>query len=157
MHLFQYPKSIFEMKLTSIKNTLFYKEVLFELNYPFGNYFIFNGFIIAEINEDVVYSWDKHGKLVAEHVYRLLEDDTAHTFYLTNRINRYSVKPTDWLKFFRFGYNIAGYGVISYTEKGFANALLEKLFIKKPMKRFKSLETAIDWVKTFDSVKTNAS
>ncbi len=130
-----------------LKNTLFYREVVHELNYSFGNYFLFDGFVVAEINEDVVYSWEHHGQKVTNDINDLLDDDTGHLAYITHRIHSYAVKPTDWLKFFRNGHMISGYAIVSYTKAGYANALLEKLFVKKSLKRFRSLEDAIRWAK----------
>lgn len=142
--------------MNSLKASPLYKEAFNELNYPFGNYFLFEGFIVAEINEDIVYNWENHGKLVAEDVSNLYDHNGKDLIYITNRINNYSVKPTDWIKFYKHHYNLKAYAIVSYSEKGIKNAILEKLFMSTKINRFISLDSAIEWAKKEREVKESA-
>lgn len=135
--------------MKSLKNSQHYKDVLQELNYDFGNYYLFDKYIVAEIFEDVIYTWDDYGSKVIEDLCMVYEDRITDVVYLSNRVNNYAVKPTDWLKLYKNQYTMKGYGIISYTEKGFLNAFLEKFFVKCTFNRFKSLEKAIEWAKEY--------
>jgi len=74
--------------------------------------------------------------------------------YLSHRIHSYSVVPTDWLKFVKSDFSLKGYGIISYSETGLVNTLIENLFFKKTIRRFTSIQTAVNWAKQFDLVET---
>lgn len=66
-----------------LKDTVYYHEAIRELNYPFGNYYLFDGFFISEINEDVIYTWENHGKIVSEEIANLYDTDGSDLVYIT--------------------------------------------------------------------------
>lgn len=140
-----------------LKDSAFYHEAIHELNYSFGNYYLFDCFIIAEVNEDVIFTWENHGKRVTEDLTNLYDNNGQDFVLITHRINAYSVMPTDWIKFFTHSYKLKGYAIVSYTKAGFLNASLEKMFMKTHVKRFKSLENAIEWAKEISNSKPMAS
>jgi hypothetical protein len=133
--------------LISLKNSPYYKEAFNELVYSFGTYYLFEGFIVAEINEGLVYSWEHHGKQVSIEISNLYENNGDGLIYITNRINNYSVKPSDWLNFYKSKFNLKAYGIVSYSDKGMKNTLIERLFLSSKMKRFKCINEAIEWAK----------
>ncbi|WP_400078053.1 hypothetical protein [Winogradskyella sp. R77965] len=139
--------------MQSIKQTNLYGEVLKEMNYKFGNVFIFDGFVISEINEGVSFSWEAHAKPIVKDVTDFTECDGSNLVYLSHRIYSYSVVPTDWLKFFKNSFSLKGYGVIAYNGVSFVNTVIENLFFKKKIRRFTNIETAIDWAKSFELVE----
>lgn len=146
--------------MKSLKNTAHYGDVLHEINYSFGNYYLFENFVIAEMHEGIIANWEQHGKQIINDInqfYTKNGDCTENIVYISNRINSYSVKPADWLKFYNNNHSMKAYGIVSYNDTGFFNALLERLFIKSAFNRFGSLERAIDWAKTLSMTKALAS
>ncbi|QLG47250.1 hypothetical protein HYG79_09275 [Costertonia aggregata] len=141
----------------NLKNTSYYREAIHELNYAFGNYYLFDGYVVAEIHEGVVYNWEDNGRKAAEDILSLYDNDGSNLIYITNRINNYCVKPADWLHFFRNSYKLKGYGVITYSKASFKNVILEKLFVRSKIVRFTSLEDAIFWAKNLYHEKALAS
>lgn len=139
--------------MISIKHTDFYNEVLKVLNYKFGNVFIFDGFVISEINEGVSFSWESHAQLIVKDVTDFTQCDGSNIVYISHRIYSYSLVPTDWLKFFKNSFELKGYGVIGYHKMSFVNTVVENLFFKKKIRRFNSLNSAIQWAKSFDIVE----
>lgn len=133
--------------MVSVKETCFYAEVIKELNYPFADLFIFNGFIISEIKRGVSFNWEEHAKLMTEDVACYLGTQGDDIIYISNRINSYSVVASDWLKFFKNRYSLKGYYIISEDKKGFFSSTIEGLFFSKKIKRFNSIFEAINWVK----------
>lgn len=111
-----------------------------------GNYYFFDCFVIAEINAGVTYSWE-----VAKKVIDVVEEfygKNAAIGYVTNRINDYSIKPTDWLKFHKNNHKITCYAIVSNTKQGIFNAAIENLFLKDvTVERFTDLHDAINWTK----------
>ncbi len=134
-----------------VKDSIFYNDAIQELSYPFGNFYLFDGFVIGEIKEDMVITWDDHAKRLVEDLANLYDQNGENLVYITNRIHSYAVKPSDWLKFYKSDYKMKGYAIVSYTRRGLLNALIEKLFIKNNFKSFESLEDAVYWAKSLHS------
>jgi len=73
--------------MISIKQTDLSSEIIKELNYPFGDVFIFDGFLVSEINEAVTFNWEEHGKLVVKDVASFLNTNGKHLIYISHRIH----------------------------------------------------------------------
>ena len=132
--------------MESVKDTVLYQDVLKELSFSFGKVFIFKGFVISEINQGEVVSWD-NAKLIIDEVTSFLNTRGEDIIYISNRINSYSVVATDWLKFFKQRYTLKAYCVVSENQSGILNLMIEKLFFKNKIKHFEDIYTAINFVK----------
>lgn len=133
--------------MTSVKQTNLYSEVIKELNYPFADIFIFDGYVISEIAQGVNLSWNNHAKHIVEDVSCYLGTDGRDIIYISNRINSYAVMAVDWLKFFKSNYYLKGYYVVSSGPTGRINLMVENLFFKNKIKSFSSLYEAVNWAK----------
>ncbi len=136
--------------MISVKDSPFYNDVIKELNYPFANVFLFDGFIVSEIKRGVVFSWDDHAELIVQDIasyYGTYGDDLV---YISNRINSYSVLAADWIKFFKHNYNLKGYAVVGNSKGSILNTMVENLFFNKKIQKFTDLFTAINWAKNSD-------
>ncbi|MEZ4779853.1 MAG: hypothetical protein R2786_10770 [Flavobacteriaceae bacterium] len=67
--------------------------------------------------------------------------------YIANRINSYSVNPTDF-KYLEAVPTIKGFAFVNYSEESRVNAKYEASFFKKPFQSFDSLEEAYQWTQT---------
>lgn len=141
--------------MLSLKETHFYSNVIKELNYPFADLYIFEGYIISEIKEGVVFSWEEHAKMMANDVSNYTKTDGSELVYLSHRIYSYSLKPMDWLHFYKNSFSLKGYGVIGYNSFSFLNTVIENLFFNKKIRRFNDLETAIQWAESRVLVNMN--
>jgi len=141
--------------MESIKHTPFYHEAIQELNYDFGDFYLFDTFIVGEIRKDIVFNWKDHAKTLVEDISNLYDQNGKDLVYITNRIHAYSVVPSDWIHFFKYSYSLKGYGIISYNEKGMLNTMLEKLFMRNKLRSFSDLSEAIYWAKNI--TKTSCS
>ena len=133
--------------MTSVRQTKLYSEVLKELNYPFGDIFIFKGFVVSEIKQGITVSWKKHAKHFVQDIAYYLGTDGKDVVYISNRINSYSVKAADWLKFFKSDYSMKAYAVVSNSPMSKMNVMVENLFFSNKIKSFDSLSDAIKWAK----------
>ncbi len=133
-----------------VKDSPFYKEAIHELEYPFGNYYLFDTFIIAEIKEGIVFTWDHHAQKVVSDMSNLYDQNGEDLVYISNRVHSYSVKPNDWIKFYKNNYRLKGYAVVSYSPKGFFGGIIEKLFVKNKIQTFDNLASAIAWARTIE-------
>ncbi len=139
----------------SIKNSVFYQDAIQEINYPFGNYYLFENFVVGEINKDVVFTWHNHAKIVVEELTELYDQNGKDLVYITNRIHPYSVVPSDWINFYKSKYLLKGYAIVSYNQKGLLNTLLEKLFMRNKLQSFDNLTDAIVWAKNLTKTDKN--
>ena len=132
--------------MISIKQSHLNSEVLKELNYPFGDVFIFDGFVVSEIKDSINFSWSEHAQFIVSDVTCFLGTDGRDLIYISNRINSYAVVAIDWLKFFKYQYSLKGYYIVSHGKLSRLNLMVEELFFKKKIKHFDSIHSAINWV-----------
>ncbi|MBD0851361.1 hypothetical protein [Maribacter arenosus] len=132
--------------MKKLRDTPYYYRAIHEINYSFGDFYLFDTFIVGEFHEDVHISWNEHGKTIAEELSNLYDNNGKDLVYISNRVNDYSLVPTDWKKFFKLSYNLKAYGIVSYTKTGYFNAMLERMFVNTKLRWFNSLEDAIAWV-----------
>lgn len=111
----------------------------------YGTFYFFKDFIISEIKQGVVYNWDAAQDAIQAAMEHYGENPSV--CYISNRVNQYSVNAIDWYKFFKAEKTLNGYAIVSYSEKGWVNALIEKLFFSSKIERFNKLEEAIHWAK----------
>jgi len=118
------------------------KHRLIEL--PFGKFYLFDHFIISEINSEVHFDWKKIEKLI----YLLVEHygENIKIAYISNRVNLYSFDPYLWIKFEKdYGFIVAS-AMVCYDERNKMNASLEKHISNNSIKRCWNLNKAIEWV-----------
>jgi len=140
--------------MKSIRDTQFYSQVLKEFNYHFGDFFVFEKFVVSEIKEGVVCDYSCAECIIVDLFRYLNTSDGASINFISNRVNSYSVMATDWLKFFEDGFSLNSYMVVS-DKKRFSNAVIEKLFYKYPIKHFCEIGMAINFVK-YDIMKIDS-
>ncbi len=131
--------------MISVRQTNLKLEILKELNYAFGDVFIFNGFVISEIKSGIKFNWKDHASQIVGDVSCFLGTDGQDVIYISNRINSYAVVAIDWLNFFKRNYFLKGYYVVSERPNSKLNLMVESLFFKHKIKSFNSLYTAVNW------------
>lgn len=139
--------------MQSIRHTSYFAKLIKEFNYDFADVFLFNGFIVSEINTGITFSWDNHAKVIVKDITDFTQSNGEDLVYLSHRINSYSVQPMDWLKFYRNDFNLKGYGVIGYKSQSFINTVIENLFFTKNIVKFRDLDTAIQWAMSKELAK----
>ena len=130
------------MKKT-VKEIDFFKNIREIRECDFGVFYFFDGLVISEINEGVVFNWSMAKKII-NIAYDIIGKDKPIA-YISNRINNYSVVPTDWLKFYKNRHQLEFYSVVAYNKGGLSSIVLEKMFFRKNIRQFSDLETAIKW------------
>lgn len=132
--------------MPSVKEINLFSEVIKEFNYSFGNLYVFKNFVVSEMNQGENIAWD-NGKLMIDDITSYFDTNGEDIILISNRIHSYSVVAADWLKFFKQKYSLKAYCIVSANEAGTLNSAIEKLFFKKKIKHFKTLEEAVNFVK----------
>jgi len=115
-----------------------------KLEMPFGTYYLCENFFISELNEGVHFDWKK-AELVIQKLIKFYANDSKIGF-ISNRINHYSVSPSNWTKIEEKYYFIVVNAIVIYNNLNFMNASIEKQFTSKGIKRCMSLQEAIKWM-----------
>lgn len=129
--------------MKNVKEIDFFKNVKQIHEFDFGIFYYFDGLVISEMNEGVVFRWKMAQKAIkAAHE---IFGEHAPIAYISNRINSYYVVPTDWIKFFKNRHQLNFYSVVGYTKGNRVSLYLERLFFRNSIRKFTDLEEAIDW------------
>lgn len=126
------------------ENSIYYKNLKnYKLEVPFGNYYLFEKFFVAELNEGIHLDWDKV-KLISEELIAFYGENPKLIF-ISNRINGYSIEPQNWVRL-EEEYNIMfASAIIVYNKPSSLSVSLEKHFAENNIKQFSSIKEAIDW------------
>lgn len=116
-------------------------QEVFILDY--GYFYFFDGFIVSEIREGVLFNWEAAQEVI-ELAY-IHYGEGSNIAYISNRVFSYSIVPQDWLKFFTARHSIKGMAVVTYTKESALNVLVEKLFFSSKIRKFTNLVEAIEW------------
>ena len=131
------------MKVEESKYKLIYKHKILE---PYGTFYLFDGYVISEINEGVHFNWEL-AEQVIEKVYDFYGTRDIKVSYISNRINSYSLYPQDWLRFYKERHQLVCYAIVAYNRIGLMNVILEKIFSQTRIRKFNHLDEAVEWVK----------
>lgn len=133
-----------------LKDSIYYRNAIQVKEYPFATYYLFDTFIVSEINEGISFTWDNHAKKVVKEFGELYEQKGKDMVLVSNRVYSFSVRPIDWFKFFGDNYSLKGYAIVSYTKQSLATVLIEKLFVRTSFRNFDNIDDAIIWAKSLN-------
>ncbi|GAA4808918.1 hypothetical protein [Litoribaculum gwangyangense] len=115
-----------------------------KLEFPFGNYYLLEKFVVAELFEGVHFDWEKTKLLIG----RIVDfyGENPKIGFISNRINHYSIDPQNWLKWEKeYGFVVAS-AIVIYNSSNLMNASIEKKFANRRIKSCQSITEAIDWM-----------
>lgn len=121
----------------------FKQEPLAEHKLDLGRFVFYKNISIAEVSEGSHVTFQKISNMlqIAEGVY----GNDIPFVYISNRIHSYSIDPLGYYEAIKMFPNIKAYAIVSQNKQRRMLAVLEKLFIKKPIRVFDDLEKAFAW------------
>lgn len=138
----------------NFENTDYYHKLKSKkITLPFGNFYLTDKFIVAEINEGEHFEWEHVESLIPPFV-----DYYGENFklaYISNRVNSYSYDPQSWMRFEKEYDFIVASAIVSYHELNKMNASLDKLMSQKSIKRCDTIKEAIKWVLNLEEFKNS--
>ncbi|WP_299101748.1 hypothetical protein [uncultured Winogradskyella sp.] len=127
------------------ENSLLSKSLNYEkLTLDFGIIYLFEDYYIMEVNEGIHFNSSKLNQLLTE--IRAHYGNHKKLAYIANRVNSYSIDPILWSYFDKDDSILIAVSIVSYSDRSFMNAKIEKQLAAISMKRATSLEEAIGWV-----------
>jgi len=124
-----------------------------KVSFSYGDFYFFEKYIVSEIHEGSHITYEIAQTLIEAAVEHYGEG--AKLGYISNRINSYSLLPQDWLKFFKEKNNIVALAIVAYTKISFMNVVLEKIFSSAPIRKFRDMDEAVDWITKFKEEKVS--
>lgn len=129
--------------MRSVKQLDFFKNIKQVREFEFGTFYFFEGLVISEMKEGVIFRWKMAERAIKAAQEVLGEDEPIA--YISNRMNNYFVVPSDWIKFYKNRHQLNFYSVVGSTRGNFASIVLERMFFKNSIRKFTDLEEAITW------------
>lgn len=129
--------------MKSVKKLAFFKNIREVREFEFGTFYFFDGLVISEMKEGVIFRW-KMAERAVKAAHEVLGEDEPLA-YISNRINGYFVVPSDWIKFYKNRHQLSFYSVVGSTRGSFASIVLERMFFRDSIRKFTDLEEAIEW------------
>ena len=125
---------------SQLKNEIKHTHLLKE-----GPAYIFENFLVTEFKEGATVDYQ-----CFKEIYALLDNyskGNKQFGFLSNRVNNYAVKATDFLLIAKERKDTTPYksGVINYDQEGHRMFLFEKQFYKCSTKHFYGFQQAIHW------------
>ena len=135
-----------------VKELDFFKNIKEVREFEFGIFYYFKVLVISEIKEGITFDWNMAEKAIRA-AHEVFGEDKPIA-YISNRINKYSVVATDWVKFYKNRHQLIFYSVVGNTKGSFASLILERMFFQNSIRQFSDLEEAVKWsIKKINSKK----
>ena len=105
-----------------------------------GKFYFFDCTVISEINEGITFTWSEAEIILS--IVDMYYDECQMISYISNRVNSYSINPTDWLKFRKYNERMGKYIVVSQSKTSIFSTFIEQRILKKDIKRLTDLVMA---------------
>ncbi|UOB17310.1 hypothetical protein [Abyssalbus ytuae] len=115
--------------------------------FDFGYVYFFENVMVSEFNEGAVIEYH-HLEEVLSFIFQYYKKN-QNIVYISNRVNSYSINPTDLLRFTDKFPNVKAVAVIIYNDTAKKMFRIEKMFLKRVVKNFSSLQEAYQWSLNF--------
>lgn len=126
-----------------VRELPFFKNIREVREFDFGIFYYFDGLVISEMKEGIVFDWNMAEKAViaAQEIF----GENHPIAYISNRINSYTVAPADWIKFFNNRHLLSFYSVVGSTQGSFTSIVLERMFFQNSIHQFTDLQEALEF------------
>ncbi len=127
------------MGFTTFKN----KIPLAEHDLEIGYLTFYPNIIVGEVKEGIHVTYEN--ATIAAQVIAQEYKGTIPFVYISNRKNSYSMDPVAYKELFSIVPNLKGFAVVSESKRRRMLSNLERIFVKKPMRVFSSMNEALEW------------
>ncbi|MCJ7466989.1 MAG: hypothetical protein MUO53_09895 [Maribacter sp.] len=121
-----------------------HQKLLAEHNLAIGRFLFYEGIVVGEIYEGVHVTIDN-----AAIPFHLAEEQYGKekpVVYISHRLYSYSIDPVGYYKGLNRQFpNLVAFAIVSQNRSRRMLAKFEKLFIKKPVEVFNTMESAFMW------------
>ena len=136
----------------TFETSIYSHEIVEKHYFSFGKVFFLSNILVTEFNEGIVFTYEHAKEFIhqAEAFY-----GNTDFYYISNRINSYSVNPIDWLKINNKYQNLKAICFVNKNKVGKRFLKVERLFCKHPIKEFNFLHEAVEWINAKEALDRN--
>ncbi|QLG45128.1 SpoIIAA family protein [Costertonia aggregata] len=119
------------------------QKLIVERNLDIGRFRFYENITVGEIKEGVHVTFESAvlPLQIAEQIY----GDHKPVVYISNRINSYSIDPIGYYEAIKLFPNLKAFAIVSNKRHRKMLASLEKLFMRKPIRVFDTVDEAFEW------------
>jgi hypothetical protein len=121
--------------------------------FKFGKVYFFEHMMVSEFKEGSFINYQNAVEFISKA--RSFYGEDQKLVYISNRLYSYSVDPVDWIKLGKGYKNLQAIGIVNYNSFKKKVFYVEKMFCKKYMKSFNSLNEAVDWAYEIINVQSH--
>ncbi|AZQ43385.1 hypothetical protein [Nonlabens ponticola] len=134
------------MIVPSIKDSIYYENVIREITLECGDFYFFESHLVSEIHEGVLFGGEEALDIFSEAIsFYNGTDRPKHFVYISNRVNDYSLRPVDWLQFKFMNRFMKGFATVDNRPRAAQNAMLLEKFVPSKFKLFANMSDAMIW------------
>lgn len=109
-----------------------------------GEVSFYKNYLVVEAKEGIALSYENATELLE--LCKAYYNNSTPFVYISNRVNSYSFNPTSHFKTVPLFPNLKGYAVVVYDTMSYDIAQMEQTFLRAPVKIFRQMDDAIQWV-----------
>lgn len=112
-----------------------------------GRFTFYQNIIVGEFSEGVHVTFEN--ATIPIQIATQLYGDKEPIIYISHRKHSYSMDPVGYKEVVELFPNFKAFGIVAQNKRRRMLANLERLFIKKPIRVFDNLESALSWATEF--------
>lgn len=108
-----------------------------------GKVTFYSNIVVGEVKEGQHVSYENAS--IASQLIAQTYKGTIPFVYISNRVNSYSMDPVAYKELISLVPNLIGFGAVSTSKRTRMLSNLERIFVKKPMRVFETMDEAFEW------------
>lgn len=108
-----------------------------------GHLMLYPNIVVGEIKEGMHIAYENFN--IASQILAEEYKGTRPFIYISNRTNSYSMDPVAYKDLLALVPNLKGFAVVAKSKRRRMMSNLERIFIKKPMRVFETMDEAFEW------------
>lgn len=114
-----------------------------EYHLDVGNFTYYPNFMVGEFKEGIYVTFES--AIVPIQLAIEIYGNDKPLIYISHRLHSYAMDPVGYKEVIELFPNFKGFGIVAKNKRRRMIANLEKLFIKKPIRVFENLDSAMVW------------
>ncbi len=120
------------------------EEIIKTYDLEMGKVIFYENYLVIEVAEGICFGYEKAKELS---ILTNLHFENRPFGYISNRINSYSIEPTDYMRIKDVFPNLKAFAAVVYNRVQQTSVNIENMFLQNGITTFQDLETAQTWIK----------
>ncbi len=120
------------------------EDIVKRYDLELGKVTFYSNYLVIEVTEGICFDFNKAKELS---ILTDLHFKNKSFGYISNRINSYSLEPTDYMKIKEVFPNLKAFAAVVYNKLQQTSINIENMFLQEGIITFDDLEVAKNWIK----------